>query len=439
MTDFIADLKKDITSSMSDVSPIWAELNAIVTLSTVLSNTVIVEKEKSLNLNLIGLAIGPPGIKKSLPMFSFTYQIIKKTGELVKRDFLLPSKSSVPGMITYASKKDESRVLLKNEGIIIQDEFSAVFKGARRQDWQSDALEFMSELYDGTPQKRVTQSNGLVEYHRIYANIISCTTYYFIMQMDTEFFSQGTGNRILYCHISADEYKVPDHDPIDYFCTTLEEEREKTIDSYANRLAQLYNSKLKNIYVVGDAGELWVDFKKKCEMEWKKKAMDDPLGWEYHPIKRYPEFALKLAGIYAVSNFIDSIPRMPEEHIRSFHINEDNMKKAIEFVKIIRKNFEKIVEIRKKYNTKHKKSSINDKAKGMLITLLTSKDKMLTTKEWLKKQKVSRNRTEFFELKERCLSNDWIEIISYKKASKELRKKFKMSPRSELCKYVKGF
>lgn len=438
MVDFIEDLKEAIITAMPDVSQDWAEYCAIACLSTVLPNARIIEKEKPMSLNLIMLMIGLSGIKKSLPMTSFTYPIIKKSGELLNRDFILPSRSSVEGFIQHVSEEDENTDILKNNvGIIIRDEFSGLFRQARKTDWQSDGMEFVSEIYDGIFQKRRTMKVGLSQVENLYANLMSCSTYYFISQMDPEFFTQGTGNRFLYCHYELEEYKIRDIDD-DYFHQKWGDERAKIIEKYAQKLGKLFNKNLRNIYVGPYAQDKWAKYKVDCESEWKKKATEDPLGWEFHPIKRYPELALKLAGLYAVSDFIDAIPRMSDKHLYSFGVQDKHMEKAINLVERNRFHFKQIVKIKNSYIPREKPKSIENKAKAMLQYLANAPDGILKTNDWLNKQDVTSNRNEKYELKLHCVARGWVEIIKYEEATKEMREKYDMKPRSELCKYIKG-
>lgn len=444
MGDFISDLKNDILTSMPDISEDWAEYCAIMPLSTILHNAKIIEKERTMNLNLFVINIGPSGIKKSLPMTSFTIPIIRKVGDNVMRDFILPSRSSVPGFIKYVNeggKEDENGevIQLRDAGILARDEFSGFFSGARKQDWLSDWMEYLSEMYDGIFQKRVTTTHGLHFIEDFYGTLITCTTYYFINQMDDEFFTQGTGNRFLYNLFGAEDYEVKKVDPVDYFSESWATKREDALDSYSKRLSSLYEKEIEKIYVdYNDAGTLWSDYKEQCELEWKQKAMDDPLGWDYYPIKRYAEFALKLSGIYAVSENIDKIISCPSsawDH--SVMIELRHMEKGIALVEKNRLNFEKIAEIKRKYIPKDKPKSNIDKIKAML-GVLVDEGGTLATNDWIDKTDIVGNRNEKVELKRHCISKGWVKTIGFSEATQEQRNKHRMTNSTILCKYIKG-
>ena len=449
MVDFIDDLKKDITDALIGVSNDWAEYNAIISLSTVLPKVRIIEKENPISLNLIMLMIGPPGIKKSMPLFSFTYPIIRETEGLLETTFILPSRSSVPGLIKYVTgemdyeaenkekKSKEVKVLVPhNEGIIIRDEFSGMFTGMRKEGWQSDGLEFISEMYDGIYQMRATTTHGLNSVDDLYAGLISCSTYYFITKMDPEFFTQGTGNRFLWCHYSAEDYEIVHINQDEYFKESWAEMRDNVIAKHAKRLEKIYNKNLQNIYVNDEAGKLWADYHYKCEVEWKTRAIEDPTGWDYHPVKRYAELALKLSGIYAISRQIDIIPRMPPDHLSNISIVKEDMKKALNLVERNREHFKTIVSIkRKNIPTESPKSQIEG-ARSMLIPLANSKHQMLTMGEWMDLVTTVTNHDKRSNLKQICITKGWVEIVE---STPEIREMLEVtSPNAHICKYIKG-
>jgi hypothetical protein len=399
MVNFIDELKDDITTAMPDVSPDWAEINAIMALSTILGGVKIEEREGLLPLNLLAMMIGPPGIKKSLPMFRFTKPIIENTG-----DYLLPSRSSVEGFIKYVSEKEKGK-FLHNEGIIIRDEFGGLFNQIRSTDWQSDAMEFISEMYDGTFQKRMTVSGGLHNVETLYATMLTATTYQFVTRVDPEFFIQGTGNRFLYIHYSAEDYKPIKNDE-SYFFKEWGYEHKKVIQKYATLLKNL-KTKIKSNWViqVSDSSE-WLDYKFKCETEWKEKCIRDPLGWMHHPIKRYPELALKLGGIYQISEYIESIPRMPEKFFDNFPTQSEAIEKGISMVERCRRHFEEIVKVKLKSFPREEPKSLEDVARAFMAPLLDGKT--MTMMEWYEKQTVTSDNNRMQKLKAICIEKGWV-------------------------------
>ena len=421
---------------MPDISPLWAEYCSISTLAPVLQNARIIEKEKPMSLNLIMLMIGPPGIKKSLPMFAWTYPILKSLGEKIGRELLIPSRSTVEGLIKYVNDTEVGQPL-RDAGIIIRDEFSGLFNQLRNANWQSDGMEFISEMYDGIYQKRVTTTHGLNDIETLYANLISATTPYFIEKLDSEFFIQGTGNRFLYCYLELKDYTVEEIDPVDYFRQSWGNERKGSLDKHTTRLEKLYNKNITEIYVDGEAALLYSQYKKNCEMEWKAKGVKDPYGWAYHPIKRYPELALKLSGLYSISAFIDSIPDMPTNPPEVIVLKE-HMEKAISLVEENRKSFKKIVELKDKIIPREKPTSLQGKARAIAAVFIDVEGKILTSGSWFDKQDITENTNLFNKLKQICLDREWVKEIDHNELTEEEVERLGIQAATKVYRYVES-
>lgn len=434
MTDFIKDLKKDILKSTPDVSEDWAEFCSIIPLSTILPNTRIIERVSPLKLNLLMITVGQSGITKSIPLMSYTRRIVYDTGRRIGLDLILPSRSSVEGMIKYLGDGKDND-LPRHVGVIIRDEFSGLFKQLRKADWQSDGMEFISEMYDGTFQKRVTTSHGLHTVDDLYANLITATTPYFLSHLDANFFIQGTGNRFLYSFHSIEDYQIENVNYEEYFSRDWGNKRDSEIEKHVSRLVGIYNKGIRDLYVVGDGGQLWAEYKKQCDTEWKNKSVDDQAGWEHHPIRRYPELALKLSGIYCISSFIDTIPRMS---IEDFIITPKHMQRAINLVERNRENFKRIIEAKRKHVPRRQPISIEDEAKNMLLVLASAEDKILMSGEWLNRYDGTSNKGKKDELRNYCLSKGWVKVLSYREVEPEIRKKIGMTIQGRVYKYIKG-
>jgi hypothetical protein len=440
MGDFINDLKKDIRIAIPDISEDWAEFCAIAPLSTILHEARVIEKTAPLKLNLFMITIGPPGIGKSIPMLDWTKSIIQRTGDLINRDLLLPPRSSVEGFIKYVCGENcEEPNPPRNTGILIRDEFSGMFRGLRSKDWQSEGMEFLSEMYDGTFQKRYTTRHGLNLIDDLYASLITATTPYFTSELDKEFYIQGTGNRFLYSFHDIEEYNPEKTDPLDYFSEKWSF-RNKKIDEYAKRLQKLYNKKIHRLIIHQEPGKLWSDYEYDCKKEWKEKLKKDPLGWDFHPIKRYPELALKLSGIYAISDKADKIIQYTdtrwemEEHDLS--IGEKHMKRAIDLLDRNQENFKNLVKMKMKYIPQKKPKSIEDMARLMARTIANSKEGILPWKEWRETQSISGNRNEIFQLRDICVRRGWVKEINQKEVPKKIRNRFEVYPSTKFYQYV---
>jgi hypothetical protein len=114
-----------------------------------------------------------------------------------------------------------------------------------------DVLEFLSELYDGSIQKRATRTVGIEESQNICINFIGASTPYIFSIMDIGFFIQGTGNRFLYIFNDANLEPTPK----DFFLADISKfERDVQITSFAERLknfdTMLGSEKFSGLFVV---------------------------------------------------------------------------------------------------------------------------------------------------------------------------------------------
>lgn len=424
MPDFVEDLKSNMLKVMPDASPLWCEFCAIAPLATILHDAQIIEQERPMNLNLFMMMVAPPGIKKSLPMFSFTYPIIRRLCDDIDMNLLIPERYTVEGMISYVNAGGVGGVQRRDVGLIIRDEFSGLFKQLRKVDWQSDGVEFISEMYDGTYKGRTTVSHGYQRLENFYVSMLTATTPYFLSMMDNEFFIQGTGNRFMYCSYGMEKYKVQRIDWETYFNESWEKKQNDLISGNANLLMNLHRREIRKIYVCGGA-ELYADYKYNCELEWKHKGIKDPMGWSYHPIKRYPEIALKLAGLYAISARAHLIIKMSKERWdHSISIEKKHMERAIATIERSREHFEEIVRIKEKHIPRAKVETQENRAKAIVITLMTSKYGMLDAGQWFEAQIIAKSDRDFHMLRRACISQKYVDVLTFKDLTEEQKDYF---------------
>lgn len=293
-------------------------------------------------MNIFTVAVGPSGLAyKSTPMNYFVVPTLLAVGERVGKPLLMPSRFSVEGMIEYLSKKNNKGEYVNNEGCIVRDEFTSVFKEAYKKDYLMDALEFLSELYDGTVVRRYTRKTQLEEYRKVYVNLIAATTPYLYTVMRREFFVQGTGNRILFVIHKPDS--VPKVDGEVFFMSGYElEERIKIIERFSECLANLYNSRLRYVYPDPEAGKMWAEYKAEKSRESLEMFRKDPKNLEYSYVERAPEFALKLSALAAISRGYEAIPLMRSAD--TYLVNKNDMSYAINRVEKHLKYFRTLLE-----------------------------------------------------------------------------------------------
>ena len=198
--NWIKDYKRYILQNVKGCNPSLAESIACTVLGAVANKRLMITTEiGDLYPNFFFFTVGYSGTFKSVPIKYFVQPLLEEYKNLQGgEDLVLPSKFSIEGFIENLSKGAK--------GIIFRDEFSGILKSTRK-DYLSELLEFLSELYDGTLQKRYTKSAKSEEQKNVFASLLTNTTPYMFSLMDYDtFFLQGFGNR---CMFDFNELKQP--------------------------------------------------------------------------------------------------------------------------------------------------------------------------------------------------------------------------------------
>ena len=423
----------------------WAQLIAISLLSTLLGKLEII-RQPPVNLNLYILIIGISGTRKSLPLKHILEIIFKKIAEKTGIDFKLPTKSSVEGFIQYMNENKLS------EGIIIAHEFSGVFKKARGTGYQADAMEFMSENYDGISYKRSTISHGQQNIENIYVGIIAATTPYFLKKVDEDFFVQGTGNRFIYNYYDINEVPLPSDKEEDIekdvqriFSQQGHADYKEKLEQYADELGQLYEKLsgpqplLTDLRVTEKAAIKWRIFEIRALKKWKE-FMQDAFNWKGQIINRYPLTVLKLAGIYCISrNYETILQATTKEDLEHVKINEEDMKLAIKTVMRHHKHFKKLLELREQIKAEQAPvRSHEDKARTALIALKEFPNNMAFRDQLFERQTVTSSPNEFGKYIALGLVKGWIQTIDKTTIKDpEEKKRLKTNTRAIVYQWVK--
>ena len=441
--DFITNMSALTIRNIEMVQEEWATLQATSLLGTFLGNTIIVKKSP-VRLNLYILMIALSGIRKSLPIQQIFELILKKVGEILKKDFKLPTKSSVEGFIT---KMDEDG---NHEGVIVAHEFSGVFKQARQDGYQSDALEFMSENYDGIAYDRTTITHGQQKVENVYVNILSATTPYFLKKvMDEDFFTQGTGNRFIYNYFDIEDVKLPSEkeEDIEKDVENIFSEKEYNvtkadIENYAKELAMLYgkvNKWLTKLIMSKEAGIMWRKFEIKSLKKWKQ-LMKDTFNWKGNIVNRYPLMALKLSGIYCVSRNYDAILRaQKKEDLQGITITKEDMERAIDTVMLHHKHLKQLLLVREKVNVKQEEvKSYKDRARAFIMYLKEFPNDMAKQGDLFRIQTITTNSNMMARYLEIALDEGWYKVVDKTTIKdKEEMKRLGVGTRSVVYQWVK--
>jgi len=442
--DFVEKLTRFIVVNIEMVQEEWAQLLAISLLSTFLGEIQIVKKPP-VRMNLYILMIALSGTRKSLPIIHVIEKILKIVGKKLNKDFKLPTKSSVEGFIEELTENDQK------EGLIIAHEFSGVFKKARETGYQSDALEFMSENYDGIGYKRRTISHGKQELEDVYISILAATTPYFLKKMDEDFFIQGTGNRFLFNYFDIADFKVPSEDEDEMlrdiraiFSSKGYENYNIMIGQFADDLVIMYkklhgkDAVLKDLRLSTPAAIEWRKFEIKSLRKWKE-VMTNVYNYKGQIINRYPLTALKLAGIFCISrNFWKIINAESKDDVEDVLIETEDMKKAIRTVMKHHQHFEMLMEIKEKgKHTVEVSVSVEERAYTSLRSLMTFPNYMANQSQLSEKQDVTKSPNTLIGYLNVGLKKGWIEEVDKSTIEdSEEKERLNVKTRSKVYRWV---
>lgn len=297
---FIGEFKDSILAKIP-TSEDWAESIATAIMSaSVGKNKFVMTKVGPLNLNTFFMIVGTSGLaNKTTPLKYFARPMIEEIESVLeqngsKTDLTMPSRFSIEGLIEYFSKGND-------EGIVIRDEFTSALKDASK-DYLADFVEFLSEVYDCSVQKRYTRAAKLEQTKRVYISFLGATTPFLYTILNPSFFNQGLGNRLMFCIDVPREAK--EENPDVYFSrTSSDDEREvqEQRRTWALRLVNLRNSVVRNIVPGENDGKLLVKFKYELEREMSDRYNHDQYDLMAPYLARSAEMSFKLTALHFLS------------------------------------------------------------------------------------------------------------------------------------------
>lgn len=419
---FIKDFRDFILDGVK-TSPEWAESIALGVLATMCGKFRIYDSIGPLKLNIWTMTIGPSGLaKKSTPLNYYAFQMMRGLEEITGRSMLMPKSFTVEGITEYLSVQDEDGNYINNQGILIRDEFSQVFKGIKK-DYQGDLLEFLSELFDGTTQKRFTRKTKLEEVRDVYMSLLGATTETLYTCMDKNFFVQGTGNRFLYIMQEPDK----DIEPLDvdkFFRRENKYIKEERFDDFAMKLAAIPESSITDLQPAPSAARLWGEYENAVMSHCLYTYNDDRRSTDHTYLNRMPVAVLKIAGLSAISRSYETIFRTRDtSNIDFLMITEDDMKYAIGKVERHIDHFNRMM-TNWRIDPAVRKVEVNTSELDYILDCFDNcKDGFMTQNEILKKSGMTKN-THFHELLGTLVSRNELTIIPAERI-KELNKEIK--------------
>jgi hypothetical protein len=407
---------RDITKYIVDRCPTsysWAECQSLVLLSLAMGlKRHIKTKMGRVRAHLFILNVGPSRIAfKTVPIKYYSREILLKMCELGERNFKMAKRHTVEAMIGILSegknkKKNKKKkgnnqnnpeeqgetnnqqnqnqnqnqtenttttnnqeqgqdqdqdplnpnsdILLNNEAIMIYDEISSFFKDTKNKKWMSDALEFISELWDNWVGERETKTHGHEGGVRAFISILGATTDHFFETIDRSFFVQGTGNRFLFVLSMPRDiqmnFDTEEEEASDFFgllAGETDSNMDEDLENFAKRILFLRDNAPNTLEFTNSAALLAYKYYKNNHKMATRKWSEDRKNIEYSYLSERSILMIKLAGLYALSNNEQRIVEglLTKDSEDSIIITEKAVKWAILRMEEYSDNFVKLIDM----------------------------------------------------------------------------------------------
>jgi len=437
--DLISSIEGVILSSYPEINPHWATSIATSTLVFTLSKVRVITLKGSLKLNTDELAIGIPGIAKSAPlsfimtpMLNLAADVLNSAlypgvtpppmndkGQITQCDlisFILPSRFSVEGMIKYLSLNPNAR------GGVIIEEFNRVC--TKYGGYQADIPDFLTEVYDGYIQPRITIAHGMNIIKDLYISVISCTTPNGLYNLPISFWTGGMGTRTLHTYIPVEGYVIQESDVGNYGLPKSSQLNDD-INNFGTYLANnwleihracksLNRGYLEAIIIDKEGVELMENFRIVTEVIWKREVMLNSKAhadaWDIFYLKRLQANAYKLAAIYSISRNWSrlNIIITPDGTIPIWTVD---VKRAILRLMTHVDDFMAIANLKKSMVEKERPKDRMPLAMSILVTLEIAPNKMLNSTQWFEAQTITGRPSDFNEYKKMLFDHGLIKEV----------------------------
>lgn len=246
----------------------------------------------------------------------------KKLDSILRRmvDYEAPQKFTSEFLYTWLKTHPQ--------GIIVGDEYTKMFRGAKTKDYLADNMEDLSRLYDCDAEKVGTQTRGVEYPSDAYICFCSATTYYLLTLMRDDFFIQGTGTRILWILDDVREkIDVEEETMRASFWWGVDEEKKHTqkIDEIVDTLIRIDDLPKGLVQMDFDAGVMLDRYRAEKYNQAVELFNENRLNMDANLVGRLAQNAMKLALIHCVGRYV-----MDEATYNSLEVNKEDAQWAID-------------------------------------------------------------------------------------------------------------
>lgn len=252
-------------------------------------------------------------------------------------DYMAPQRFTSEFLITWLNEYPE--------GVIVGDEYTKMFKGAKKKDYLTDNMEDLSRLYDCDMEKVGTQARGIEYPVNAYISFGSASTYYLLKLMDDDFFIQGTGNRILWIFDDVRDKVDVEQEAMEakFFWGIEEKEQfERQLDHLAEQLMTIKDLPEGVVPMDVDASVVLDRYRLNMYNRAVELFSNDLLDKDANLVARLAQNAMKLSLIHCIGRYAWDYD--PDDPPSAMEINTKDAHWAIEKIERHFEHYQKMKE-----------------------------------------------------------------------------------------------
>jgi len=335
--NFIEEYKQFI-SNITDAPKEFIEASAIFLISTMCQRNFVViskadaslldEKEFGRHLNLWFMFLGKSRVSRKSTTIAKAQELIGAIDNLL----LLPDDFTPQSLITELHAKINEH--METPATWIHDEISGFFDILnRKESYMASTEAVLSKLYDCRSYRKTTITRGKEDIPKPYLTILVASTEDLPTIFDKRSIKQGFLNRFIFIPAKRKEKRLLQTS----FYTMQERAKIKEIVDW---LTELYHrTEITILSFNSEALNLYNQFELAIENEIESKDLGLTEGF----IGNLPNIVTRLSAIFRIS-------RMSTSEIASYHMpillmEEEDMKKAVEYANISKEWFKKTIEL----------------------------------------------------------------------------------------------
>jgi len=300
----------------------WARSLGTILVSTALGNMYKFELSDEwgdVYANLFFIYIGRSGIAIKTPPI----KMLKKILYAYNKEVICPTNFNSASFAEWVEgtsgkvgdKQKRKKISPHPINICVADEASRIISDTKYDPNKKDLREFISKLWDNEIEGKYTRGMQIEGNINVYFSMLAASSRHFYKLLDMDFFTQGTGNRILW--IVEEKFTPPELEADKFF---YQYAKDNKFNVFRDKIVGMMRtiSEASGIWIEKKAGKMWTDFANKIFEDIVKMKDSEA---EYSA--KVALNVLKLSMCYSAS-------RLNIDPVNMIHINVEDMEMAIE-------------------------------------------------------------------------------------------------------------